>query len=138
MNRSMFQASPFRPSYGLQPILQGPSMGQEGFIDDLTGGSISDILGELDSFILKLPVDAAGPYAKRRDECMAKSTFSQYKCLYDLFQDAKKAYRDDGSPVAPTPVKPPTQPPSSGLPILPIAAGAVGLAAILYFAFGRG
>jgi hypothetical protein len=130
MNRSLFQSSPFRSTYGLHPV-RPRGLGQ---LDDLTE-AVQPLLDEFDSFISKLPIEVAGPYAKRRDECMAKSTLSQYKCLYDLFQDVKRAYKDDGSPTAPAPVKPSTPPPSSGLPLLPIAAGAVGLAALLYFAF---
>jgi hypothetical protein len=108
-------------------------MGQ-GFLDDLTGGGVGEILSELDSLILKLPVDVAGNFSRRRDECVAKPLISQYKCLYDLFQDIKRAYRGDGTPAPP--VIPP-KPPSTGLPILPIAIGAVAVAGLLYFAFGR-
>jgi len=135
VNRSLFQSSPFRSAYGIQPMRR-PLMGQEGFLEDLTG-DLAPLMADLDSWIMKLPVDVAGNYAKRRDECMAKSTFSQYKCLYDLFQDIKREYRDDGEPVNPV-VKPtPPPPPASSLPLLPIALGAVGLGAILYIAFGR-
>lgn len=130
MNRSIFQSSPFRPSYGLQPASY--NMGQ---LEDFLGEDITGLLGEFDSFLLKLPVDVAGNYGKKRDECIAKPFLRQYKCLYDLFQEIKKAYKDDGTPVTPTPTKPP---PKSELPILPIAIGAVALTAILYFAFGRG
>lgn len=141
-NRSIFQASPFRPAYGLQPVrygmgaIQTVRMGD--WLDDLTGGSTDAILAELDSWIVKLPVGAAGDYTKKRDECMAKSTISQYKCLYDLFQEIKRDYKDDGSPTAAPPVVPPTpKPAASGLPILPIAIGAVGLAGLLYFVLGK-
>lgn len=131
MNRSIFQSSPFRPSYGLQPARY--NMGQ-GILDDITGGSVSEILKTLDEWILKLPLDVAGNYSKRRDACVAKPFWSQYKCLYDLFQDIKRDFKDGPSapPVTPTP-KPP-----SGIPILPIAIGGIAAAALLYLAFGRG
>jgi len=106
------------------------------FLDDLTGGDVGSILGDLDQLILKLPVDVAGNYSKRRDECIAKPLISQYKCLYDLFQDIKKAYKDDGTPAKPPP-PPPPPPPKSELPIVPIAIGAVAAVALLYVAFGK-
>lgn len=140
MNRSMFQASPFRPSYGVQPARYSIGQPQESvhnFFDDLTGGGdVGALLGDMDSLILKLPVDVAGNYSKRRDECVAKPLISQYKCLYDLFQDIKKAYKGDGSPAVTPPPTPPA--PKSEFPILPIAIGAVAAAALLYVAFGRG
>lgn len=140
MNRSMFQSSPFRASYGVQPIAlartvrigQQPFVGN--FLDDLTGGGdVGGILSEMDALILKLPVDVAGNFSKKRDECVAKPLISQYKCLYDLFQEIKKAYEGKGTPVN----TPPPPPPKSELPILPIAIGAVAAAALLYVAFGR-
>jgi len=140
MNRSIFQASPFRPSYGVQPIALGRPVriGQQpfvgNFLDDLTGGGdVGGILSEMDALILKLPVDVAGNFSKKRDECVAKPLISQYKCLYDLFQEIKKAYEGKGTPVN----TPPPPPPKSELPILPIAIGAVAAAALLYVAFGR-
>lgn len=131
MNRSIFQASPFRPAYGIQPIVMGQ-------FEDVTE-AVEPLLAELDDLIRKLPVDVAGNYAKRRDECMAKSVFSRYKCLYDLFQEAKAAYRDGGKPVPPTQPTQPTQPttPSGGIPIWAFAVGGVALAGILYAAFGK-
>ncbi len=136
MIRSMFQPSPFRPAYGVQPARY--AMGN--FLDDLFGGGSSGDVGallkDLDELTLKLPVDVAGNFSKRRDECVAKPLISQYKCLYDLFQDMKKAY--EGKEPAKQPVTPPPPPPpKSEFPIVPVAIGAVGLAAILYFAFGR-
>jgi len=138
MSRSLFQASPFRPSYGVRAVRvvmgQQPFVGN--FLDDQTGGDVGSILGDLDQLILKLPVDVAGNYSKRRDECIAKPLISQYKCLYDLFQDIKKAYKDDGTPAKPPP-PPPPPPPKSELPIVPIAIGAVAAVALLYVAFGK-
>lgn len=134
---SLFQASPFRPSYGVQPmVVMGQREFQGNFLDDLTGGDVGGIMKDLDELILKLPVDVAGNYSKRRDECIAKPLISQYKCLYDLFQDIKKAYKGDGTPVA-TPPPPPPPPPKSEFPIVPVAIGAVALVAVLYAAFGR-
>lgn len=133
MNRSIFQSSPFRPAYGLQPIRQQATMGQ-GILDEL-GGDANAINNELESWIRQLPVDVAGHFSQRRDACLAKPIISQYKCLYDLFQDIKKAVEGKNQP--PPVVVPPPTPPSSGLPILPIAIGAVALAGILYFAFGK-
>lgn len=135
MNRSMFQSSPFRASYGVQPIAMGRPV-RMGQLEDILGDDVTGLIGDLDGLILKLPVDVAGNFSKRRDECVAKPMISQYKCLYDLFQDIKKAYKDDGSPVAPPPPPPPVA--KSELPILPIAIGAVAAAALLYVAFGRG
>lgn len=140
MIRTMFQASPFRPSYGVQPMgdrALGPVrvvMGQN-ILDDLTGGDVGGILKDLDELTLKLPVDIAGPFAKRRDECVAKPLISQYKCLYDLFQDMKKAY--EGKEPAKTPPPPPPPPPKAEFPIVPVAIGAVAAAALLYVAFGK-
>ena len=136
MNRSMFQSSPFRASYGVQPIAMGRPV-RMGQLEDILGDDVTGLIGDLDGLILKLPVDVAGNFSKRRDECVAKPMISQYKCLYDLFQDIKKAYKDDGSPVAPPPPPPPPVA-KSELPILPIAIGAVAAAALLYVAFGRG
>jgi hypothetical protein len=133
MNRSIFQSSPFRPAYGLQPIRQQATMGQSIF--DELGGDVTAINTELDSWIKQLPVDVAGHFSQRRDACLAKPIISQYKCLYDLFQDIKKAV--EGKNQTPPVVPPPSPAPSSGLPILPIAIGAVALAGVLYFAFGR-
>jgi hypothetical protein len=136
MSRSMFQASPFRASYGVQPVrVMGQPVFQGNFFDDLTGGDVGGIMKDLDELILKLPVDVAGNYSKRRDECIAKPLISQYKCLYDLFQDIKKAYKGDGTPVATPP--PPPPPPKSEFPIVPVAIGAVAAVAILYMAFGK-
>jgi hypothetical protein len=137
MSRSMFQASPFRASYGVQPVrVMGQPVFQGNFLDDLTGGDVGGIMKDLDELILKLPVDVAGNYSKRRDECIAKPLISQYKCLYDLFQDIKKAYKGDGTPTAPPP-PPPPPPAKSEFPIVPVAIGAVAAVAILYAAFGR-
>jgi hypothetical protein len=134
MNRSIFQASPFRSSYGLQPVRQ-TVMG--GWLDDLTteitGEDVGGLLADMDSLIAKLPVDAAGNYGKKRDDCLAKPTIAQYKCLYDLFQEIKN-HKDSAAP----PVTPPAvKPAATSLPIVPIAIGAVALAGVLYFAFGR-
>jgi len=136
MNRSIFHSSPFRPSYGVQPVrVMGQPVFQGNFFDDLTGGDVGGILKDLDDLFLKLPVEVAGNYSKRRDECIAKPLISQYKCLYDLFQDMKKAV--EGKTPAPVPLPPPP-PPKSELPILPIAIGGVAAVTLLYLAFGRG
>jgi len=132
MNRSIFQSSPFRPAYGLQPILQQsprPAMG--GILDDIAG-DLTALNNEMDSFFQNLPVEVAGPYAKRRDECMAKPTIFQYECLWALFQEMKR-----GTPPAPPP-PPPAPPATSSFPIVPVAIGAVAAIGILYIAFGRG
>lgn len=142
MIRSMFQASPFRQSYGLQPM-NDRALGQpvrlvmgQNILDDLTGGDVSGLLKDLDELTLKLPVDVAGNFSKRRDECVAKPLISQYKCLYDLFQDMKKAYEGKEPPKTTPP--PPPPPPKSEFPIVPVAIGAVAAVALLYVAFGRG
>ena len=139
MNRSIFQSSPFRPAHGFQPAAVRYRIGQQqrvnNFFDDLTGGDVTGILKDLDELFLKLPVDVAGNYSKRRDECIAKPLISQYKCLYDLFQDMKKAY--EGKTPSTTPPPPPPPPPKSEFPIVPVAIGAVAAVAILYAAFGR-
>lgn len=134
MSRSMFQSSPFRASYGVQPIALGRTV-RMGQLDDLLGEDITGLLSDFDSLLLKLPVDVAGNFSKRRDECIAKPMISQYKCLYDLYQDIKKAYKDDGSPAVPVVVPPPA--PKSEFPILPVAIGAIAAAGLLYLAFGR-
>lgn len=136
MNRSLFQASPFRPAYGLQPVRAQSVMGS--WLDDITGGltdEVKPLLDELDSWIMKLPVDVAGNYSKRRDECMAKPTFSQYKCLYDLFQEIKN--RDDAPAAPPKPPAASPAPASTGIPSWAIAIGGVALAGVLYAAFGK-
>lgn len=133
MNRSIFQSSPFRSTYGIHPIRQQAVMGQ-GFLDEL-GGDAGALNAELESWIKQLPVDVAGNFSKRRDDCLAKPIISQYKCLYDLFQDIKKAV--EGKNQAPPVVAPPPPAQASSLPILPIAIGAVVVAGALYFAFGK-
>lgn len=140
MNRSIFQSSPFRPAQGFQPSAVRYRIGQQqrvnNFFDDLTGGDVTGILKDLDDLFLKLPVDVAGNFAKRRDECIAKPLISQYKCLYDLFQDMKKAY-EGKEPAKTPPPAPPPPPPKEEFPIVPVAIGAVAAVAILYVAFGR-
>lgn len=138
MSRSMFQASPFRASYGVQPMraIMGQQTFQGNLLDDITGsGDVGGLLRDLDDLTLKLPVDVAGNFSKRRDECIAKPLISQYKCLYDLFQDMKKAV--EGKDGKPAPPPPPPPPPKAEFPIVPVAIGAVAAVAILYVAFGR-
>ena len=140
MNRSFFSASPFRPSYGIQPLLERRrTLGQD-LLEDIFGeGTEEDVeglLGGLESLIGKLPVGIAGPFTKRRDECLAKSNmFEKYKCLYDLFQDVKKAVKDEEErPTTPTtPPKPPAK--DGGFPIVPVAIGAIAVAAIAFALF---
>jgi hypothetical protein len=108
---------------------------QGNFMDDLTGGDVGGLLKDLDELTLKLPVDVAGNFSKRRDECVAKPLILQYKCLYDLFQDMKKAYEGKEPPKT-TPVTTPP-PPKAEFPIVPVAIGAVAAAALLYVAFGK-
>lgn len=130
MNRSIFQSSPFRSAYGLQPIGQPVSRPVMGDIFSDVGGELKALNDEMDSFFQSLPVEVAGPYAKKRDECMAKPIVLQYECLWALFQEMKK-----GGQPAPTP--PPAPPPAAPFPIVPVAIGAVALVGVLYFAFGK-
>ena len=143
----MFRASPFRQSYGVQPmgdrglgypvrIAMGQQVFQGNLLDDVTGGDVGGLLKDLDELTLKLPVDVAGNFSKRRDECVAKPLILQYKCLYDLFQDMKKAYEGKEPPKTTPP--PPPPPPKSEFPIVPVAIGSVAAVALLYVLFGRG
>lgn len=129
--------SPFRPVYGNRTVhIRG--LGQDSIQDIFGEGgeAVIKLVGELDQYIEKLPVGVAGPYAQRRDDCMRKSTFEQYKCLYDLFQDIKQALKDEEDRPTTPPVKPPVKPPvSGGLPIVPIVVGGIAAAAILYAVF---
>lgn len=95
--------------------------------DDSGGGLLQDLenliksLGsDLDGVIAKLPVESAGPFRARRDECLTKSGYQKYKCLYDLLQDIRKAL--EGEPIGVTPVvKPP--PAASTFPWLWVGVG---------------
>jgi hypothetical protein len=136
MSRSLFSASPFRPVYGNRTVrLHG--LGQDDIKDIFgdVGEDVTKLVGDLDQYIEKLPVGVAGPYAQRRDDCMRKSTLEQYKCLYDLFQDIKKALKDEEE--RPTVTPGPTIKPSAsgGLPIVPIVIGGIATAAVLYAVF---
>jgi len=138
MSRSLFSQSPFRPIYRGERAVHVSGLGQDKDITDVfgdVGESVTGLLGDLDQYIEKLPVGVAGPYTQRRDECMRKSSIHQYTCLYSLFQDIKKALKDDGDkPVSP--VTPLTKPPASGgLPIVPIVVGGIAAAAVLYAIF---
>ncbi len=130
MNRSLFSVSPFRPSYGLQPVGR---LGQD-FLEDLGLDDIDELTGQLDDVIAQLPVGTAGPFAKRRDECVAKSNvLEKYKCLYDLFQDVKGALR--GEEEKQPPVQPPAPRPAAkegGFPIVPVAIGGIVVIGVAY------
>lgn len=135
MSRSLFSASPFRPIYGDRMVrVQGLGQG----ITDIFGEgaeAVSKLFGELDGLIEKLPVGIAGPYGKRRDDCMRKSTIEQYVCLYKLFQDIKQALKDEEDRPKTPVVIPPKPSTSGGLPLVPMVVGSIAVAAVLYAVF---
>lgn len=97
---------------------------------------LGPLTSELDALIAKIPVETAGPFKARRDECLAKSsTFSKYKCLYDLFRDVKNALEEGGAPTGTQYVPPPPPPQESQIPWLWIGMGAGALALVGVLAF---
>lgn len=133
MTRSLFSMSPFRAGYDLQPA----RLGLGSLLDDITDlvGDVGPLLKDFDAALAKLPVGVAGPFAARRDECLKKSTVEKYKCLYDLFQDVKKALKDEEDKVSPAPAPVQPQPSGSGFPVVPVVIGGIAAAAILYAVF---
>jgi hypothetical protein len=100
---------------------------------DILSDALQDlgaVLGEVDKLVASLPVDLAGQFSKRRDDCLAQSIIVRYPCLYQLARDIEKALAGQG--VRPPPVAP-LPPPASTFPIIPVAiGGGLLLAGIVY------
>ena len=115
-----FQAmrtSPFPIQVRLGQAAEQDSGG--GLLEDI-GDLVKNLSGELDDVIAKLPVESAGPFRARRDECLKMSGYQKYKCLYDLLRDIRRAL--EGEPIGVTPAaKPP--PAASTFPWLWVGVG---------------
>lgn len=138
MMRTVFQTSPFgRNSItvertGWRPVA---GLGQGEDLLDSFGG-LAEELDELSDNLLDLidevPVGSVKKeFETRRDECMTKSTFSKYNCLYDLFQDIKAHLKGQGAALPP-PKTPTKKPEPSTFPYIPVAIGSVALVALIY------
>jgi hypothetical protein len=133
MAHTMFSASPFRPGGYGQAVapLSAPQMGNL-FDDALDALGLSDLLDELDKLINSLPVGALrSEYEKERARCMAMSSPSKQKCLYDLAQKVRK--NEPLTTAKPPPPATPTKPEGDSFPWIPVGIGAgVVVAAVLY------
>lgn len=141
---TMFSASPFRPKGFTQAVIPAHRLGVSADdvidigLDDLNEGTVGELLGELDGALAAIPL---GPlksdYEARRTACLAKTNVvSKGTCLYELFQDVKRAIRDgEGAAPVKTPTTPSTpQPTESEFPWVPVGiAAGIGTAALLYF-----
>lgn len=104
-----------------------------GDIFDDIKAQVDTLLKDLDGLIAGLPVEAAGPFKARRDDCMKKDWFPKYKCLYDLYEDIKKALNNP----SPNPHPLPTVQAPAPIPWMWIGiagAGALALVAIVALA----
>lgn len=98
-----------------------------GLLEDIEN-LVKDLGGEIDDIIAKLPVESAGPFKARRDECLKMSGFQKYKCLYDLLRDIKRAL--DGEPISLTP--PAVKPlPASTFPWLWVGIGGAAVVGLV-------
>ncbi len=145
MKHTLFTASPFRPggyTQSVTPLYRSARMGQgvDDILQDLGIGSLDELLGELDDLITRVPIGILkSGFEVRRAECMTKSTLPKYNCLYELFQDAKRAARgEDGRAPVPTPTPTPAARPVDTFPWVPVGiAAGIGTAALLYFVFKK-
>ncbi len=141
--RSLFTASPFKPKGYAQAVVPIRRLGQDDLLDifgDIIGADeinlsvVEDLLEEFDQLITAMPVGTLkDSYEKQREDCMEKSNlYSKYKCLYDLFQEVKRALKNGGDGKVPTPTRDP-KPKENGFPWVPVGiAAGVGLAAVIY------
>lgn len=113
----------------LQPVARGYAMGD--LFDDLKG-QVDTLAKDLDGLIAGLPVESAGPFKARRDECLTKDSVAKYKCLYDLYGDIKKALNNPTPNPYPVPVAAPSQIPWMWIGVA--GAGVVALLAIVALA----
>lgn len=109
-----------------------PRSAQMGDILDDISGQATALLKDLDALIAALPVESAGPFKVRRDACLAMESFAKYKCLYDLYNDIKKALNNTTPNAYPAPVAAPAAIPWMWIGIA--GAGALALVAIVSLA----
>lgn len=149
--RTLFSASPFQLggySRSMTPVatrhqpmaLRGPSFrpvahrpAKMGDIFDDLMRQVEGLLPEVDDLIKQLPVEHAGNFEQRRDDCLAQPISTRYTCLIKLtreIRDAIKGEKDE-------PTKTPTtttngKPPEKEFPWIWVAAGGVTLAAVIF------
>ena len=144
---TLFSASPFKPKGYNQAVVPAHRMGGlddwvDFFgdflgVDDINAGNVNEFLGKIDDLIDALPVGGVKKNFKdQRAECMTKNLFRKYDCLWGLFQDVKRAVRDEdgGAPIDITP-PPATSPVSRAdeFPWVPVGiAGGITVAALVY------
>ena len=125
--RTLYTMAPFRRE---ELSYLGAGVGMGDILDDAEK-LVVPLLKDLDDLIAKVPVEKAGPFKTRRDECLAESSVKKYACLYTLFQDIKDAVEGGSGGAAPPSSTPP---PKSGFPWLWVGlagAAVVGLVAVL-------
>ena len=130
---TIFTASPFRPKGSSLAMVSANRTGQQlGFTHD----ELDFLTQGLDALIDQAPIGVLrDSYSTRRTECMAKSTFRKYGCLYDLLQDIKDDAKSEGRDLPPLPTAPaPTPPKADTFPWVPVAiAAGLGTGALVYF-----
>lgn len=146
--KSMFSMSPFQgpqfqPHFARGTPVPGSVhwLGQAATTPPATtpapSGS-SDILGlnsSIESLLNQLPPETMGPYRERWNGCKkqisdggAVGLVTGGKCLYDLFEDLKKAMTG-AKPATPLPYVPPA---ATSFPIMPVAIAGIGSIMLIY------
>lgn len=88
-------------------VRSAPHMGD--IFDDMKN-QVDALLKDLDTLLASVPVESAGPFKIRRDACLAMDSIAKYKCLYDLYEDIKKALKNTAVTPYPAPPAPPEIP----------------------------
>lgn len=144
--KSLFTMSPFAgpqfaPAFAQRqpaaPVALHPSLGQTPPATTTTSDT-SDILGlnsSIEELLNQLPPETLGAYRERWNGCKkmisdggAIGLVTGPKCLYDLFEDMKKAIRGGVKPVTPLPLA--AQP--AAFPIVPVAIAGIGGLILIY------
>jgi hypothetical protein len=102
-------------------------------LEDIGLDEVDDLLGGLDELIADVPVGALkDDYQKRRDACLEKSLPTKYTCLYDLFQDVKRALRDKDDDLPPKPTLTADKAEADSWGWVPWAVGGVAAAGVVF------
>ncbi len=153
-SKTYFSASPFGDGGYSKSMVQAPTLGRPrvmalsrppslghphlgGFFED-----VAEALTDVDGLLGRLPVNLAGNFTTRRDECLRKSALDpdKYTCLIKLTRDIRDALQGEGQEPTPAPPipRPPVQPPSE-FPWVPVAiGGGLTIVAIVYAIASKG
>jgi|FLYK01.1.fsa_nt_gi hypothetical protein len=139
--KTIFMAEPF----GKLALGWSPAYSQ-GRTQETAFGVFEDILQtfgieeeDLIRLIDQLPKAAGEKYKAKYEECkkMGLTTASGAKCLYDLFQEVRRALKEEEEKKL-TPARPLPQAPQEAIPWWPFAIGGVAAAGLIVYLATRG